>query len=263
MKRQNRNVNGRKELIEAGLLLVILTMSFFASTYLASGGFRISIESGEVYITEKGDFVFAKKLIYFPNPKSGYEIVAENIGNESKNVTIVLDYSGEIENTSKPVYANGSIILWNESFMEKESKKLFVVGKNLSIEKPRVFTTYYIVSERNETEERVVIEEKKEPTVVIERRSYFPAGSGEKTREILTPSYNITREIKVDFPTFLAFIVGLFLLAVLSTTTSMLKKKEEGEEEGPKPEKRVPRIFIQSRYPEEEVKEAERLNYEE
>ncbi|MGC8899475.1 MAG: hypothetical protein ACP5JC_00420 [Candidatus Micrarchaeia archaeon] len=255
----------KKELTEAGLLLTILTVCFFASSYLASGGFKVNIESGEIYITEKGEFIFAKKLVFMPNAQKGYEITAESTGNESKNVTIVFDYSGEIKNTSEPVYTNGSIMLWNASFMEKEKKRLLVVGENLSIEKPRVFTTYYMLTERNETEKKIVIEEKKEPTVVIERRSQFPAGSGEKTREILTPSYEISRKINIDFPTFLAFIVGLFLLAILSTTTSMLGKKEEGGEEGPKPEKRVPRIFIESHYPEEGVgkREAERMEYEE
>ncbi len=251
-------MGARKELIEAGLLLAILTMCFFASSYLASGGFKINIESGEIYITEKGEFIFAKKLISIPNAQKGYEIAAESTGNESKNVTIVLDYSGEIKNTSAPVYMNGSIIAWNASFREKEKKRLLVVGDNLSIEKPRVFTTYYILTERNETEKRIVVEERKEPTVVIERRSQFPAEGGEKTREILTPSYEVTREIKIDFPTFLAFIVGLFLLAILSTTTHMLGKKEEE-----KPEKRVPRIFIGGRYPEEEIGGTEKLKYEE
>ncbi|MEM2948241.1 MAG: hypothetical protein QXG02_01815, partial [Candidatus Anstonellales archaeon] len=246
-------MGARKELIEAVFLLAILAICLFAPSYLASGGFKINIESGEVYITEKGEFIFAKKIISIPNAKPGYEISAESTGNESKNVTIVLDYSGEIKNISEPVYTNGSVIAWNASFKPWEKKRLIIVGDNLSIEKPRVFTTYYIITEKNETEKKVIIEEKKEPTVIIERRSQFPAESGEKTREILTPSYEISREIKIDFPTFLAFIVGLFLLAILSTTTSMLgKRREEGGEEG-MAEKRVPRIFIESRYPEEDV----------
>ena len=249
----------RKELTEVGLLLLILTICFFASNYLASGGFRINIESGEVYMGAKGEFVFAKKLLSIPNAQKGYEIVVENTGNESKNVTIVLDYSGEIRNTSKPVYTDGSTILWNESFMEWEKKKLIVVGDNLSIEKPRVFTTYYLITERNETEKVVVIEEKKEPTLVIERRSHFPAEIGEKTREILAPSYEISRGVRIDFPTFLAFIVGVFLLAIISTATHMIGKKEEE----PPLKKHVPRIFIGSRYPEEEIRGTERLKYEE
>lgn len=261
-------MDARKELIEAGILLTLLSVCFFAQSYLTAGGFKINIESGEIYITGRGEFIFAKKLVSIPNPQSGYEISAENTGNESKNVTIVLDYSGEIKNTSVPVYTNGSIIVWNASFMQKEKKRLLVVGEGLNIERPRVFTTYYILTEKNETEKRVVIEEKKEPVVVIERKSQFPAESGEKTREILTPSYEITREIKIDFPTFLTFVVGLFLLAVLSTTTHMLGKRGgEGEEEegGEKLKKRVPRIFIGSRYPEKEVweGEAEKLRYEE
>lgn len=255
----------RKELIEAGLLLAILSMCFFAQSYLAAGGFKINIERGEIYITENGEFIFAKKLVSIPNPQKGYEIRAENIGNESKNVTIVLDYSGEIKNTSVPVYTNGSTIVWNASFRQNEKKRLLVLGEGLNIERPRVFTTYYILTEKNETEKMVVIEEKKEPVVVIERRSQFSAESGEKTREILTPSYEITREIKIDFPTFLAFIVGFFLLAILSTTTHMLGKMGGKEKGGEKLEKRVPRIFIGSRYPEEEIGEgeAEKLMYEE
>ncbi len=153
MKYKRRSRNSRFESLKHNtlktvVLILILSLFIYSSSYLFSPGVKISIDKGQV-IYKNGKLLFSKTYPPSLDPTPAYRITFENVNDYDEQITVKIPYSGELMNVEGCDFSMDEENLYLFlTLQSKELKKVYVLGE-VEMEVPVVYSGIYESFEKN------------------------------------------------------------------------------------------------------------------
>lgn len=241
MKNEKRNQMGiMRKVFFSVLMLLVLTLTTFSIQYVYSN--NMSVDFSKTYgIYQNGVYKDTRDVLV-PSPYA-VQKAAIGVKNEeatARNISISIDYKGEIVKAEPSAEGDADTVLWSGEFSAYEEKTFYILGKNLAVGVPYVFVddgSQSVSNKKLSVENNV--SNKTSAANHSETFGYAPYG---ERADIVGAIFEEERNLDIVAKSVITIFAGFVLLTLASGLAFIF-----GAEERPKITKR-PNIHIADLY---------------
>lgn len=211
----------------AALLLSLFSIAVFSVQYIYSTGVDVSV-SKSYGIFQNGVYLDTKEvLVPSPYAVKRTSLMVENSANYTRNITITVEYDGEIAGSEPEAHVLSSFVRWTSEIRPYSSKEFAVFGKDLETAVPFVSVSDFSSLSQPVSNKELLLSSNVSDSGAPQAATSTAGGYVRPPESALAPILEEPKKLNLLSKSIIMIFAGLVLLMVASGFGFVFGSEEE------------------------------------